>query len=865
MEKPKDREFAPVEFASQNPIDLEWLSRHVGPGLFTHEIFRRLVEQPVPSTRDQLANSLLREQQIGTLRFRSRRWRSGWMDDPALDHTEVSPASISKTRFLEAIPVDVLPGGPLKTGETDSASSEAPPKGWALLRRLLPHYSECLRLASAARLSQHIDRHRRQFELIRPRGRWWPDEAGARVLRIDRRQLTPEFLKGLHQRQTDPLLLGYPMSVTRAGDDNIFIDPVAVLPCAWQIDDVALLLWPTESAPKLNPDWISRRKDRRTIKSLSLWLRGLDDDAALAQPEADSWSDVPDLVDSLRAVSPAPTLGALDPGQISGRLDLAADGALQNVAGLFLVGQSPYTRGIRRDLNELTEWNDDDFAGSALASLFAPGTDHIRTPIPVIPPLSISESQYLAIRDGLSCPLTVVSGPPGTGKSQMVVALMVSAAAEGRSVLFVSHRHQAIDAVQNRLEELTGDTPILARAYAGSEEQSFRFEQAIDLIMGRHVGTRARDALDEKKSDVSNLGRVIDELLGKIDDYEGLGGNLARLNDELRRREALEGKPVQTGHRSVFVLLLQWFQRIISRLGLRKGGARKEVEGDVETLSTRELRRQLRVVENRHRHARTTIEAAIDSQALPDCLADLCRKGKALLPALVDALHACSEDDLGHLVDLRGNLGLVGTADDLRKLWRENAQLVLQHFPIWACSTLAVPNRIPLVPGLFDYLVIDEASTSDIASALPLFARARHAIVVGDPQQTGMISDLHPAREAELRRRAGLAHTELGRFTYSQISLFDLIWSISDVRRHMLRDHFRCHPEIAAYCSETFYDGRLFVRTVVANLRPPKGQRPGLHWTHVTGPIERAGKGCRSHAEAAALVDHLARITQMTL
>ena len=71
---------------------------------------------------------------------------------------------------------------------------------------------------------------------------------------MDRRQLTPEFLKGLHQRQTDPVLLGYPMSVTRAGEDNVFIDPVAILSCAWQIDDVALLLWPTETAPKLNPD-----------------------------------------------------------------------------------------------------------------------------------------------------------------------------------------------------------------------------------------------------------------------------------------------------------------------------------------------------------------------------------------------------------------------------------------------------------------------------------------------------------------------------------------------------------------------------------------------------------------------------------
>ena len=54
-------------------------------------------------------------------------------------------------------------------------------------------------------------------------------------------------------------------------------------------------------------------------------------------------------------------------------------------------------------------------------------------------------------RDGLQKPLTVISGPPGTGKSQVVASLMVSAAAAGKSVLFASHTHKAIDAVFSRV------------------------------------------------------------------------------------------------------------------------------------------------------------------------------------------------------------------------------------------------------------------------------------------------------------------------------------------------------------------------------------------------------------------------------
>ena len=837
--------------------DLEWLERRTGPGLFTHEIYRRLAEQPVHLTRDHLANRLLQEQQIGTLRFRGRRWRSRGDDEPAVDYTGLHSPGVTTKRFLETIPVDVLPGNPMQTEGQDVQISEELPVGWALLRRLLPHYRECLRLAGASRLSQHIDRHRRQFELLRPRGRWWPDEAGARVLRVDRRRLTPEFLQGLHQRRTDPVLLGYPMSVTRAGEDNVFIDPVAILPCAWQIDDTALLLWPTETAPKLNPDWIGKRRERRAIKTLSLWLKGLDDDGKLEQPGAESWSDVPDLVETLRAVAPVPSLGPLDPGQTRPRLDLGADGALQNVLGLFLVGQSPYNRGARRDLDELSDWHDDDFANTALVSIFSTEQEASSEPVPVIPPLPISESQYLAIRDGLTQPLTVISGPPGTGKSQVVIALMVSAAAAGRSVLFVSHRHQALDAVQNRLEELVGDLPILARAYAGSQDQSFRFEQAINLILGRHVGTRARDTLEDRKAPLSDLGQRLDELLDTVSDYEALGEDLARLNGELTRREVAADETTHAAHRSTTSALMQWIFQVLRFLHLMPPVQQTKSEKAIAALTIRELRVHLRRAERRHRRAQDAIQEAAANRGLPDLLEALCQEGKKLLPALVDALHACSEEDLRRLVDLRGNLGSAGNPENLRSLWQDNAELVLRHFPLWACSTLAVPGRIPLVPGLFDYLIIDEATTSDIASALPLFARARHAIVVGDRQQTGMISDLHPTREAELRRRAGLNHAELGRFTYSRISLFDLLWSSAAANRHMLRDHFRSHAEIASYCSETFYDGRLFVRTDNSGLRPPNGQRPGLHWTHVTGPIERAGNGCRSHAEAAALVEHL--------
>lgn len=841
--------------------DLQNFVGRTGPGLYTHEIYRRLAALPIFSTRDSLANRLLREQEAGALRFRARRWRSPDQGDQLAEYPNESAGVYSGRRYLDAIPADVLPGHPQPIAEQQSDTSDAPPEGWNLLRHLLPHYRECLRLGGASGLSQHIDRHRQQFEVLRPRGRWWPDAAGARILRIERRHLTPAFLQGLHQRQTDPVLLGYPLSVATAGEEHLFIDPVSILQCAWQIDDAALTLWPIETVPKLNPDWIKRRKERRAIRELSLWLKGIDDEAPLVRPEGDGWADLPDLVKTLRSVSSAPTLGPLDPAQTSARLDLGADGAIQNVAGLFLVGQSLYSRGARRDLNALTEWSDEEYAGTALAGIFSPENAIGLPPVPVISPLPISEAQYLAVRDGLREPLTVISGPPGTGKSQVVVALMVSAAAAGRSVLFASHRHQAIDAVQNRLEALVGELPFLARAYAGGQGDSFSFDQAVSLILGRNFGTEAVRRFEEKMAGSTGVVEKLDSLLDRVAAFEALGERLAQLNAELSRRE-VDAVPSAESPDGIGTFLYRWFRTLLRLLRFHSDKDQEAVTSEVSYagLSTSDLKRLCAEIEGKHRSERRAIEAAMQSARLPDLLNRLCEEGKKLLPALVDATHACSEEDAARLVDLKGNLGLTQSAEGLRQIWSQNASVVLRHFPLWACSTLAVSGRIPLAPGLFDYLVIDEATTSDIASALPLIARARQVIIVGDRQQTGMISDLHPMREAEMRSQAGLGHSTLGRFTYSKVSLFDLAWACSTARRHMLRDHFRCHSEIAAYCSETFYEGRLFVRTDAASLRPPRGQKAGLHWTDVKGPIERAGNGCRSHSEASALVEHLSSL-----
>ena len=57
----------------------------------------------------------------------------------------------------------------------------------------------------------------------------------------------------------------------------------------------------------------------------------------------------------------------------------------------------------------------------------------------------------------------------------------------------------------------------------------------------------------------------------------------------------------------------------------------------------------------------------------------------------------------------------------------------MRAFPLWSVSNLSARSALPLVPGLFDLVIIDEASQCDIPSIVPLLARSKRAVLAGDP------------------------------------------------------------------------------------------------------------------------------------
>jgi hypothetical protein len=127
---------------------------------------------------------------------------------------------------------------------------------------------------------------------------------------------------------------------------------------------------------------------------------------------------------------------------------------------------SALTRYLMADYVRLEHLLEEDSKNIGGLTVLDDGALREETIVPdLLPLVPLNDSQQKAVERILgNHPLTVISGPPGCGKSQVVVSLLLNAWANGTSVLFASNNNSAVDVIRERLDKFESEFPIAVRA-----------------------------------------------------------------------------------------------------------------------------------------------------------------------------------------------------------------------------------------------------------------------------------------------------------------------------------------------------------------------------------------------------------------
>ena len=177
------------------------------------------------------------------------------------------------------------------------------------------------------------------------------------------------------------------------------------------------------------------------------------------------------------------------------------------------------------------------------------------------------------------------------------------------------------------------------------------------------------------------------------------------------------------------------------------------------------------------------------------------------------------------------------------------------RIPAWVMPLHRLWDMVDAEPGLFDTVIVDEASQASV-DALALLLLAKRIIVVGDDKQNSPEAVGVP--EDSIAR---LAREHLKRFRFRDefrpdTSLFDHA-ERSFEHPITLCEHFRCVPEIIRFSNDLCYRDA----PLIPLRQAPPNRLPAMESRFVAeGACE--GKGARivNRAEAAAVVDEIERI-----
>ncbi|CRK56569.1 DNA helicase [Alloactinosynnema sp. L-07] len=486
--------------------------------------------------------------------------------------------------------------------------------------------------------------------------------------------------------------------------------------------------------------------------------------------------------------------------------------AVADVLGYWrgVVARLPADDPLKPPYEKLRFVHPDSVLGSFLAG--APIGSRPLSAAPIFP-FRCNISQRRAVENALTRSLSVIEGPPGTGKTETILNLIANIIAiEGKTVGVVSFGNTAVDNVRDKLDKLdfghvianVGRREKRAEFFAGQPDRNARVSRLVDLAppYPRDPGRLA--ALDQRLRLLQTAERTRAELRQALDAHRL---ELRHFEQHVRQEQVPELAGLPLLRRSADRVLDYLAESEVEHAGARPGLLRRVRKyfkyGSLSGLDHGDTNVVLR------------LQRAYYDKRIAELEQEIGRTEDQLRHADFDQL--AEEHQRLSVQVLSAHLGTryrgLQRTTYQEETYRRGGTFTkfVMDYPVLlsTCHSL----RASIAEGyLLDYLIIDEASQVNLLLAGLAMSCCRNLVVVGDQRQLPPIpldaaADLDPPTPAHDCRQHSLLS-----------SLAQLHGD--DLPRTLLREHYRCDPAIIGFCNKKFYDGELIPYTISGADRP---------------------------------------------
>lgn len=448
--------------------------------------------------------------------------------------------------------------------------------------------------------------------------------------------------------------------------------------------------------------------------------------------------------------------------------------------------------------------------------------EHNKNIDPVILLQPSNKSQKKSIEAAIKHKISIIEGPPGTGKTTTILSVVANMIYENKKVVVVSKNNSAINNVLNELNKISitecfirlGRQTVIDELTPRLEEKIKNYEKEIKNISVNEKDNSKKemkklcDKLDKLENDLEELIKIKNILIELKNNYRHL----------IKRNEAygfdnykeIIKKVDRTKNSSSAKRSLNIVSEVLVNISEgKKVGIIKKL---LTYINSKFLFKELR-------DNGIIIQGLLEQKFLEYEITDM--KNKLEKGNLDKLQNEISKIYNGDYISLSKELVLKSLKNRYSKEDYENIYKKIQENGTLDFSKIKreIINLYPVIMTTvdafiynFNYLfdkdekidciIIDEASQCDIMSALPLLYVAKKIVVVGDNKQLSAIINME---DNEIKTKVE------AKYDYRKGNFLNTISKAIAPPSNMLLEHYRCDYNIINYCNKYFYDNKLIV------------------------------------------------------